>query len=111
MDHPPCRTDFVVLASGVVEILLGLAMLTLWKGIIGQVGDDGLNGFQLFVSPIAMEEVIGEESAVPVEELAAVFGPLRFWRMPSTSRAYPLPLSKKADAYRQLFLPKEGNRG
>ena len=29
---------------------------------------------------------------------------LRFWRMPSTSRAYPLPLDKKADAYRQLFL-------
>ena len=28
---------------------------------------------------------------------------LRFWRMPSTSRAYPLPLDKKADAYRQLF--------
>ena len=28
---------------------------------------------------------------------------LRFWRMPSTSRAYPLSLEKKADAYRQLF--------
>ena len=32
--------------------------------------------------------------------------PLRFWRMPSTSRAYPLPLEKKADAYRRLFRPK-----
>ena len=29
---------------------------------------------------------------------------IRFWRMPSSSRAYPLPLEKKADAYRQLFL-------
>ena len=29
---------------------------------------------------------------------------LRFWRMPSTSRAYPLTLEKKADAYRRLFL-------
>ena len=29
--------------------------------------------------------------------------PITFWRMPSTSRAYPLPLNKKADAYRQLF--------
>ena len=28
---------------------------------------------------------------------------LRFWRMPSTSRAYPLPLVKKAEAYRVLF--------
>ena len=26
-----------------------------------------------------------------------------FWRMPSTSRAYPLPLNRKADAYRHLF--------
>jgi G:T/U-mismatch repair DNA glycosylase len=25
------------------------------------------------------------------------------WRMPSTSRAYPLPLDKKADAYRRVF--------
>ena len=25
------------------------------------------------------------------------------WRTPSTSRAYPLPLLKKADAYRQVF--------
>ena len=29
--------------------------------------------------------------------------PMRFYRMPSTSRAYPLPLQKKAEAYRQLF--------
>lgn len=27
---------------------------------------------------------------------------LRFWRMPSTSRAYPLPMEKKAEAYRSL---------
>ena len=29
---------------------------------------------------------------------------IRFWRMPSTSRAYPLPLEQKAAAYRRLFL-------
>lgn len=28
---------------------------------------------------------------------------LRIWRMPSTSRAYPLSAEKKADAYRQMF--------
>ena len=28
---------------------------------------------------------------------------IRFWRMPSTSRAYPLPLDKKTAAYRKLF--------
>ena len=29
--------------------------------------------------------------------------PLTIWRMPSTSRAYPLPLEKKAAYYRELF--------
>ncbi len=28
---------------------------------------------------------------------------LRFWRMPSTSRAYPLALERKADFYRRLW--------
>ncbi len=28
---------------------------------------------------------------------------VKFWRMPSTSRAYPMPLEKKAEAYRKLF--------
>lgn len=28
---------------------------------------------------------------------------IRIWRMPSTSRAYPLPLEQKAEAYRRLF--------
>ena len=35
---------------------------------------------------------------------AVVEKSLRFYRMPSTSRAYPLPLEKKAEAYRQLFI-------
>ena len=29
--------------------------------------------------------------------------PLEIWRMPSTSRAYPLPLAKKAEYYGALF--------
>lgn len=28
---------------------------------------------------------------------------LRFWRMPSSSRAYPLPLAKKAEPYRKMY--------
>jgi hypothetical protein len=28
---------------------------------------------------------------------------INFWRMPSTSRAYPLALEKKAEHYRRLF--------
>ena len=35
-------------------------------------------------------------------DVATVGRCLRFWRMPSTSRAYPLPLEKKAEAYRRL---------
>jgi len=29
--------------------------------------------------------------------------PVRFWRMPSTFRAYPLPFNKKAAAYQHMF--------
>ena len=28
---------------------------------------------------------------------------IRFWRMPSSSRAYPLPLEKKAEPYRKMY--------
>ncbi len=28
---------------------------------------------------------------------------VRFWRMPSSSRAYPLALEKKAESYRKMF--------
>ena len=28
---------------------------------------------------------------------------IRFWRMPSSSRAYPLPLEKKAEPYRRMY--------
>lgn len=30
--------------------------------------------------------------------------PLRFWRMPSSSRAYPLSLERKAEAYKRMLL-------
>ncbi len=33
--------------------------------------------------------------------------PMRLWRMPSSSRAYPLPIEKKAEHYRYMF-EKEG---
>ncbi len=32
---------------------------------------------------------------------------VKFWRMPSTSRAYPMPIENKADAYRKLFTPRK----
>jgi G:T/U-mismatch repair DNA glycosylase len=42
--------------------------------------------------------VVGGYVEVSVEERQ-----VRLWRMPSTSRAYPLPLEQKADAYRKMF--------
>ena len=42
---------------------------------------------------------VGGQTVIP----SAAKEPITFWRMPSTSRAYPLKLEKKADAYRQLF--------
>ncbi len=40
-----------------------------------------------------------EPSVIPSEAKE----PITFWRMPSTSRAFPMKLEKKAEAYRQLF--------
>ena len=54
-------------------------------------------------------EVIAQTFNCPIPpisgsiELTIGNRPITFYRMPSTSRAYPLPLNKKADAYRQLF--------
>lgn len=56
----------------------------------------------------------GEKAASVLAELTGTTPPrmgemvtsandLRLWRMPSTSRAYPLPLEKKAEYYSRLF--------
>ena len=39
---------------------------------------------------------------VPVDCRVGTHG-IRLWRMPSTSRAYPLALEQKAEAYRKVF--------
>ena len=45
-----------------------------------------------------------DEPAVGCSAPVSIAGrALDFWRMPSTSRAYPLPLERKAEAYRRLF--------
>lgn len=36
-------------------------------------------------------------------EMECAHRSLQHWRMPSSSRAYPLPLDKKADIYRRMF--------
>ncbi len=51
--------------------------------------------------------VVAQITATPVPAMGAcVPGPdgLRIWRMPSTSRAFPMSVEKKAEFYRALFL-------
>ena len=53
----------------------------------------------------SVEIEIGEPltAAEAAEAAEAVGRTLTFWRMPSTSRAYPLALERKADFYRRLW--------
>ena len=48
------------------------------------------------------EPQVGEWTECRFEYGASVRS-IRFWRMPSSSRAYPLPLEKKAEFYRKMF--------
>ncbi len=45
--------------------------------------------------------VVGDNDTLRYDSCPA---PLRWWRMPSTSRAYPMKLEKKAEYYRRLFV-------
>ena len=47
-----------------------------------------------------VEIKLGQSAAAPTSSART----LQFWRMPSTSRAYPLALERKADFYRRLWV-------
>ena len=53
--------------------------------LVPQVGDWAEAG----INPLSLE--------------SATSRTIKFWRMPSTSRAYPLPIEKKAEFYKRLF--------
>jgi G:T/U-mismatch repair DNA glycosylase len=46
---------------------------------------------------------VGESLQIEIPDQVGNDRKVQFWRMPSTSRAYPLALEKKAEAYRRLF--------
>ena len=50
------------------------------------------------------EPAVGECTVCSIDSGRTV----RFWRMPSSSRAYPLPLEKKAEFYREMFMHELG---
>ena len=53
--------------------------------------------------------VLTEDYGVPVphmgtyNEFTIAARPMRLWRMPSSSRAYPMPLAEKSDYYRRMM--------
>lgn len=89
--------------------------------------DNASDKFLEIVEPVRLDELLarmpechtvattGEKAAGVIASLtdtplpsmgqmvAAPDRALEIWRMPSTSRAYPLPLEKKADYYRDMF--------
>ena len=100
--------------------------IPLWLETPDQVGGDGSmaadNGQQLRASGLRWLKEIGFSGTVPKNNFIQQKGEQRlhikeeespdqasfevkFWRMPSTSRAYPMPLERKAEAYRKLFPP------
>ena len=54
-------------------------------------------------SVVAAQASINVPSILEPVDCSIANHPIRFWRMPSTSRAYPLALDKKVDAYRVVF--------
>ena len=54
--------------------------------------------------------VLTEDYGVPVPQMGAyneftiADRPMRLWRMPSSSRAYPMPLAEKARYYRNMMM-------
>ena len=66
-----------------------------------EIGFSGTVPKNNFVQPQEEQRLHIKEEEFPDQASFEV----RFWRMPSTSRAYPMPLEKKAEAYRKLFPP------
>lgn len=54
-------------------------------------------------------EVVAQAFGCPIPPVGGwvMIDSIKFWRMPSTSRAYPMPLEKKANEYRKLFSHKK----
>ncbi len=105
--------------------------IALWDTAMAvrRLKDNASDKFLDIVEPIDLETLLdtypsitqviatGEKAATVVAQQARVAVPaigkpvdctlagrhVTFWRMPSTSRAYPLALDRKADAYRALF--------
>lgn len=125
-DHTLKRFDLEAIKG-----LLNHEHIALWDTAMAvrRLKDNASDKFLDIVEPIDLAALLdsapsishviatGEKAATVVAAQAAVEVPstgtstdcivgghaIRFWRMPSTSRAYPLALEKKAAAYRTIF--------
>ena len=114
-----------------IKSLLKCEGIALWDTAMAvrRLKDNASDKFLEIVKPIDLEAILdahpsiihvittGEKATGVVAQQAGVSVPaigapvdcligthsIRLWRMPSTSRAYPLALDKKADAYRAIF--------
>ena len=100
---PDCRRIITTgeKATGVVAERFGCPVPAIGEcvEIAGRADNDGPGGWPRM--PGEQSRMSGEQSRMSVEPGQAA---LEFWRMPSTSRAYPLALEKKAEYYRKLFI-------
>ena len=97
-DHPCC---VVVASDKFLEIVTPTDIAALLREIpdCHAIVTTGQKATDIIVEEYGCEEPeIGSFSNVIIAGKT-----LRFWRMPSSSRAYPLPLEKKAEYYRKLF--------
>ena len=114
-----------------IKAMLNRESIALWDTAMAvrRLKDNASDKFLEIVEPIDLKALLdtypsisqvvttGEKATGVVAEQASIELPaigvpvdcfigthhIRLWRMPSTSRAYPLALEKKADAYRAIF--------
>ena len=114
-----------------IKVMLNREGIALWDTAMAvrRLKDNASDKFLEIVEPIDLKALLdahpsisqvvttGEKATGVVAEQANIELPaigvpvdcligthhIRLWRMPSTSRAYPLALEKKADAYRAVF--------
>ena len=114
-----------------IKVFLDRESIALWDTAMAvrRLKDNASDKFLEIVEPIDLKALLdarpsirhvvttGEKATGVVAEQAGIVVPaigvpvdclignhhIRLWRMPSTSRAYPLALEKKADAYRVIF--------
>lgn len=73
----------------------------------GAVVTTGQKATDVIVETFGCEEpTVGDYTEFTIQEGSRR---VRFWRMPSSSRAYPLALEKKAESYRKMFETELGS--